>query len=259
MRLKPLSAFSDNYIWTLQGPTGKALVVDPGQAAPVLAAADRGLEPVAVLLTHHHDDHIGGARALLERWPDLAVFAPADERIAFPTITVGDGQRIEAAGIAFEVIAVPGHTRSHIAYYTADAGDGPLLFSGDTLFSLGCGRLFEGSAAQMHASLSRLAALPAATRVCCGHEYTLSNAAFARVVDPDNPALRRRLEEAQAMREADRPTLPSTLAGELAANPFLRVAASGVRAGLRQHLGRELVDDIDAFAELRRWKDGFRA
>ncbi|RDZ29653.1 hydroxyacylglutathione hydrolase [Lysobacter silvisoli] len=259
MRLLALPALNDNYIWALSADDEAALIVDPGDAAPVLAAAAHGLRPTGILLTHHHNDHIGGVAAILERYPGLPVFAPNDERIGAATARVGDGVRVRVAGWSAQVLAVPGHTLSHIAYYLQDVGGHGLLFSGDTLFSLGCGRLFEGTPAQMHGSLSRLAALPGDTRLCCGHEYTLSNAAFARAVEPTNPALLRRIEEAQAMRNAGRPTLPSTLADELAANPFLRVAQPGVRAALRARLRREPEDDVEAFAELRRWKDGFQA
>jgi hydroxyacylglutathione hydrolase len=254
MLLQPLPAFTDNYIWTLRAsPAGAPLVVDPGDAAPVLAMAGAaGTAPAAVLLTHHHPDHIGGTEALLERWPGLPVFAPVDERIELPCRRVADGEAVEAGPWRFDVLEVPGHTRSHVAFH----GQG-LLFCGDTLFSLGCGRLFEGTPAQMLASLRRLAALPGATQVCCGHEYTLANAAFAAAVDPDNPALRRRTEEVRAMRERNDPTLPATLAGECAANPFLRVAAPAVRAAIAARLGRAPADDVEAFAELRRWKDGF--
>lgn len=255
MRLQPLPALSDNYIWTLAADDGtRALIVDPSEAGPVLAAAGAGLQPTGILLTHHHPDHIGGVPDLLSRWPDLPVIGPVDDRITTTTRRVGDGDRVELAGWQFEVIALPGHTLSHIAYVGHD-----LLFCGDTLFSLGCGRLFEGTPAQMQSSLSRLAALPGQTRVCCGHEYTLSNAAFACVVEPDNQALRRRTEDAKAMRQSGQPTLPSTIAGELDANPFLRVDSPGVRAALSQQLGRAPADSVDAFAELRRWKDGFRA
>ncbi|HVI26536.1 MAG TPA: hydroxyacylglutathione hydrolase [Xanthomonadaceae bacterium] len=253
MRLQPLPAFADNYIWTLAAGDG-AVVVDPGEAGPVLAAAEAGLRPALLLLTHHHADHIGGAAALLERWPGLPVYGPDDDRIHLPFTRVADGDVVDCPPWRFQVLAVPGHTRSHLAF----VGHGH-LFCGDTLFSLGCGRLFEGSPAQMLASLDRLSALPDDTRVCCGHEYTLANAAFARVVDPDNPALRRRTEDAAAMRQADRPTLPSTLAGERACNPFLRVDATPVRAAIAAHLGQPPADRVEAFAALRRWKDGFAA
>ena len=258
MRLQPLPAFADNYIWTLEGAASPAsigaVIVDPGQAAPVLAAAAQGLRPALMLLTHHHPDHIGGAAELLRHWPRLPVFAPDDDRIDLECTRVGNGDWVERDGWHFEVLAVPGHTVSHIAF----SGHGH-LFCGDTLFSLGCGRLFEGTPAQMLASLERLAALPASTQVCCGHEYTLANAAFARVVDPDNPALRRRTEDATAMRQSGQPSLPSTLADEIAANPFLRVDADAIRAAITARLGRPPHDRIETFAELRRWKDGFRA
>src|SRR4249919_3238884 len=168
LRLHPLPAFQDNYIWTLSTPDGRALIVDPGDAAPVLAAADDGMQPVAILLTHHHPDHAGGVAELRRRF-DIPCFAPHDERIADASHRVGDGDRvvIAALDLMFDVIALPGHTLSHIAFH----GHG-YLFCGDTLFSLGCGRMFEGSPRQMLASLDRLAALPDDTLVCCGHEYT---------------------------------------------------------------------------------------
>ncbi|MGJ7902264.1 hydroxyacylglutathione hydrolase [Lysobacter sp. 1R34A] len=261
MRLLALPALNDNYIWALSGDDESALIVDPGDAAPVMAAAAHGLRPVGILLTHHHDDHIGGTAALRERWPEIPVFAPDDERIHSATARVDDGVKLHVAGWTLDVLAVPGHTRSHIAYYLDRGahGDERLLFSGDTLFSLGCGRLFEGTAAQMLVSLTRLAALPDETRVCCGHEYTLSNAAFASVVEPDNPALRRRIEQAQAMRNAGRPTVPSSLLDERATNPFLRTREPGVLRAITSRLGHPPEDEIQTFAELRRWKDGFRA
>ncbi|MGH8084142.1 MAG: hydroxyacylglutathione hydrolase [Lysobacter sp.] len=259
MRLQALPAFNDNYIWLLHDDNGGALAIDPGEAAPVLAAADSdGLRLTAILLTHHHPDHIGGAAHLQAHWPGVPVFAPEDPRIDCATTRVADGQRVAAGGCEFDVIGVPGHTTSHVAFHLDD-GDESVLFCGDTLFSLGCGRLFEGSAGQMYGSLSRLAALPGHTRVCCGHEYTLSNAAFARVVEPDNLALRRRTEEAQAMRDAALPTLPSTIADERGCNPFLRCDQPTVIAAVERRLGHRPADAIEVFAELRRWKDGFVA
>lgn len=257
MPLRPLPALQDNYIWQLSDEAGRALVVDPGEAAPVLAAAG-GLDLAAILLTHHHPDHIAGTAALLERWPQALVFAPRDERIPEPCRRVADGERVEIGPWGFEVIEVPGHTRSHIAYFCPNAGDSGLLFCGDTLFSLGCGRLFEGTPAQMHASLSKLAALPADTRVCCGHEYTEANARFALAVEPGNRELREHADAVRELRANDHPSLPSTLEIERACNPFLRVDAPGIRASLARHLGRETADAVDAFAALRAWKDGFR-
>lgn len=254
MDLQPLPAFDDNYIWLLRDAGGRALIVDPGQAAPVLEALADAPTPRAILLTHHHGDHVGGVADLLQRWPGLPVIAPRDERIPTATRRMADGDVVEAGPWRFGVLEIPGHTRSHVAFH----GEG-LLFCGDTLFSLGCGRLFEGSPAQMLASLRTLAALPGDTLVCCGHEYTAANAAFALVVDSSNHALQERAAQARALRDAGLPTLPVTLASERACNPFLRSEDAAVRASIEAHVGRRLDGDVDAFAELRRWKDGFRA
>jgi hydroxyacylglutathione hydrolase len=256
MLLQPLPAFADNYIWSLrESPAAAPVVVDPGDAAPVLAMADAtGVAPAALLLTHHHPDHVGGAAELLRRWPGLPVFAPVDARIEVPCTRVGDGDIVDVGPWRFEVLAVPGHTSSHIAFH----GHG-LLFCGDTLFSLGCGRLFEGTPAQMLASLDRLAALPPRTQVCCGHEYTVANATFAAAIEPGNATLHRRAAEARALRERNAPTLPALLADELAANPFLRVDVPAVRAAVVARLGRVPADRVETFSELRQWKDGFVA
>lgn len=253
MPLQCLPAFDDNYIWLLRDAGARALVVDPGDAAPVLAALGDA-PPLAILLTHHHVDHIGGVTDLLARWPGTPVFAPHDDRIPQASQRVADGEQLAIGDWRFAVLAVPGHTRSHVAYH----GEG-LLFCGDTLFSLGCGRLFEGTPTQMHTSLARLAALPGDTRVCCAHEYTLGNAAFALTVDPDNPALRERATAVRALRAAGRPTLPTPLAQERACNPFLRCDAPAVRAAAEAHAGHALTDAVAVFGALRAWKDGFRA
>ena len=254
MRLRPLPAFEDNYIWALVEDDGSAIVVDPGDAAPVLRAVGEGLSLRGILLTHHHHDHIGGVPALLAEMPQLPVIGPRDDRIETATQRVGAGDTARIDDWVFEVHEIPGHTVSHIAFHGHQ-----VLFCGDTLFSLGCGRLFEGTPMQMLDSLDRLARLPGDTRVCCGHEYTVGNAAFAVAVDPDNMALRARAVAARHARLAGRPTLPSTLADERACNPFLRVDAPAVQSAVADQLGHAPRDRVEAFAGLRRWKDGFRA
>ena len=250
---KPLTAFADNYLWWLPGTHGP-LLVDPGDALPILEHFGDAQALTAILLTHHHDDHIGGVATLLERWPDTPVIAPHEPRIPFATRRVSAGDVVDADAYRFDVLEVHGHTRTHIAYH----GHG-LLFCGDALFSLGCGRMFEGDAPTMRASLDRLAALPANTLVCCAHEYTLSNAAFAKHVMPSNTALSARIREAQAQRAENQPTLPSRLSDERACNPFLRLDDREVRTALASHLGHPPADPDAAFAALRVWKDGFRA
>jgi hydroxyacylglutathione hydrolase len=252
MRLRALPALEDNYVWVL-GDLAQAVIIDPGEAAPVLALAAQGLHPQAILITHHHRDHWGGVAELLGRWPGLPVYAPHEPRIELDCRRVSDGERIQLDGLDVDTIAVPGHTLSHVAYL---AGDN--LFCGDALFSLGCGRMFEGNAVQMHASLQRLAALPGHTRVCAAHEYTLANAAFSLAVEPDNTELQQRQAQVRALRQAGQATLPSTMASERACNPFLRCAQPGVRASARQRLGREPENDSEVFAALRQWKDVFR-
>lgn len=229
--------------------------VDPGDAAPVLDyLAREGLALAAILCTHHHGDHVGGIEDLTARFP-VPVYGPASERIPRRShgLTDGDLVTVPGLGLRFEVLGVPGHTLGHIAYY----GHG-LLFCGDTLFSAGCGRLFEGTAAQMHASLSRLRSLPGDTRVFCAHEYTASNLRFAATVEPGNAEIESYARAVNAKRARGLPTLPSTLDQELRINPFLRCRERLIRESAAAHAGRPLVGEDEIFAELRRWKDGFR-
>lgn len=249
LRLIAVPALTDNIIWLLADGSGSALVVDPGEAAPVFAAlAHARLRLGAIALTHHHGDHIAGA-AELAAATGATIHAPHDARIAGPAMRVRDGDEIvlDAPRLRFAVIAIPGHTLSHVAYY----GHG-FLFCGDTLFSVGCGRLFEGTPAQMLASLERLAKLPGATLVCCGHEYTIANCAFALTLDPDNQALAMRNAEATTLRARGAPTLPSTLASERACNPFLRVDSAALMAAF------DTPNRIERFAQMREQKDVFR-
>jgi len=248
-----IPAFEDNYFW-LQHDGRNALVVDPGIAAPVEAALrTHGLTLRAILVTHHHPDHIGGV-AELAQGRDLRIIGPRDPRIAGLSEVVGGGDRValDEPPASLEVLDVAGHTATHIAYH----GNGRLLV-GDALFSLGCGRLFEGSPAQMLASLDRIAALPPATAVHCAHEYTLSNAAFALTVEPGNRDLQDRVAEVRALRAAGMPTVPSRLADELACNPFLRVDQPAVRARVAEG-GGDARSRVGVFASLRGWKDRFR-
>ena len=244
----------------IEDDAGRALVVDPGDAAVVNAAlAARGLKLDTILVTHHHADHTGGVAALRDA-TGARVFGPRRETVPEPLTRVGGGDRVQALGIDFEVLDVPGHTAGHVAFYASvmpDAAGTPLLFCGDTLFSGGCGRLFEGTAAQMHDSLSRLAALPAATRVCCTHEYTLSNLRFALAVEPGNAELHDYLARCEAERAAGRPTLPSTLATERAVNPFLRSRVPEVVASAKAQ-GAADEQPVAVFAALRQWKNEFR-
>jgi len=255
MELIPLPAFNDNYLWLLHDGRD-ALVVDPGDAGPVQSALQHwGLALRGILVTHHHGDHTGGVAALRQA-TGATVYGPAREAIPQPVESLRGGQNICLLDIDWQVIDVPGHTAGHIAYYTPDVDGAPLLFCGDTLFSGGCGRLFEGTPAQMLASLDQLAALPANTRVCCAHEYTLSNLRFAAAVEPGNAALAEYARHCQALRAQGLPTLPSTLATERAINPFLRSREPTVVRAVQAHAGAA-GGDIAVFAALREWKNQF--
>lgn len=250
----PLRAFSDNYIWTIRD-SAHAAVVDPGDAAPVLDYLRREhLHLVAILNTHHHADHVGGNRELLQH-ADVPVFGPRDPRIPEVTNALGDGDRITLPhfDLDFEVLDIPGHTRTHIAFHGAG-----MLYCGDTLFAAGCGRLFEGTPREMHDSLEKLAQLPEATRVYCGHEYTLSNIRFARVAEPGNAALATLAANVERLRAQDLPTLPSTIAQERATNPFVRVSEPAIVASASRYAGKPLTDPVSVLAAIREWKNNFR-
>ncbi len=256
LKVTPVCAFSDNYIWLIHenGAGNQVVAVDPGDAVPVLEhLATAGLDLAAILVTHHHGDHVGGVSRLVEQF-EVPVFGPATESIPCRTtaLTQGDVVELGELGLRFDVLDVPGHTAGHIAYH----GHGS-LFCGDTLFSGGCGRLFEGTPSQMTTSLDRLSALPPETRVYCTHEYTLSNLRFARMVEPGNDALSAYCQRAKHHRAQGQPTLPSTLALEAEINPFLRCDTETVRESAERYRGSSLKDRVDVFAAVRAWKDEF--
>ncbi len=256
LKLIPVPAFADNYLWVLHDGK-RALVVDPGDATPVLAFLKaNALELESILVTHHHADHTGGVDELRDT-TGARVYGPATEKIPSPYEHLKEGDKVTAMGLEFNVIDVPGHTAGHIAYYTPEVNGRPLVFCGDTLFSGGCGRLFEGTPAQMLASLDKLTALPPNTGVCCTHEYTLGNLRFALAVEPGNAELVAYNAECVKLRDAGQPTLPTSIEQELKINPFLRTRQAPVKTAAL-HFDASAHDDISVFAAIRQWKNQFK-
>jgi hydroxyacylglutathione hydrolase len=256
MYLIPVPAFSDNYLWLLHDGK-RALVVDPGDAAPVRTAlAEHGLQLESILVTHHHADHTGGVAELHEA-TGAKVYGPATERIPKPYTALQEGDIVSALDFEFKVLDVPGHTAGHIAFYCSAVNSKPLVFCGDTLFSGGCGRLFEGTPAQMLQSLDKLGSLPGNTVVCCTHEYTLANLKFASVVEPGNRDLAAFRTACEKLREDGHPTLPTSVEHELKINPFLRTRQATIMAAART-FDASANDDVAVFAAIRQWKNQFK-
>jgi hydroxyacylglutathione hydrolase len=254
LNVTPIPAFSDNYIWLISNDTKEAcIIVDPGDAKPVLEVLQKTTMTLhAILITHHHWDHINGINELLQHYPHTPVYGPAKEKIPHRThaLKEGDIVKLESIGIEFRVLDVPGHTAGHIAYY----GEGS-LFCGDTLFACGCGRIFNSTAETLYQSLVNISCLPAKTLIYCTHEYTLDNIGFAQWVEPENTALQQRLEDSQKMRAKNKETIPFTLSLELQTNPFLRLSTPTVIQKITDKMQKKIPQAARRFAALRQWKD----
>jgi hydroxyacylglutathione hydrolase len=257
--IHPIPAFSDNYIWAVaDSDSNRVCVVDPGDPKAVINyLQENTLELSDILITHHHPDHTGGIRELSASYSPRIV-GPRQSNIAGLTEIVDEGDEVTVFGHRFSVIEVPGHTLDHIAFFSdEDKTQLPILFCGDTLFAAGCGRLFEGTAQDMHKSLTRLSALDSSSRVFCTHEYTLANLSFAVAAEPNNQLLQQRVLDEQLKRDADTPTLPSTINLELQTNPFLRCREQEIISTAAKLLDRKAENEVEVFSALRSWKDNF--
>ncbi|WP_159565003.1 hydroxyacylglutathione hydrolase [Budvicia diplopodorum] len=251
MHLIRIPAFQDNYIWLLANHERLAIIVDPGEAQPVIdALSPNKLVPTAILLTHHHNDHTGGVMELVKQYPELKVYGPEETRVKGAQIIVKEGDEINLLGIAFNVIEVPGHTLGHVAYHSA-----PYLFCGDTLFSAGCGRIFEGTAKQMYQSLQKLAALPDSTKVCCAHEYTLSNLRFAHTISPENIEIKTYQKQIERLRSENQASVPTELRLERRINLFLRCHDVDLQREL--DINEPTIEIWQVFERLRSMKDNY--
>jgi hydroxyacylglutathione hydrolase len=254
INIEPIKAFDDNYIWLMTTNEG-SIVIDPGESINLLSTIkQKNINLDAILITHHHYDHTGGIEELLMKYPNLKVYGP-NNNVDLIKSRLVDGELINVIGINFEVIEIPGHTLDHIAYY-ANINNSPILFCGDTLFAGGCGRVFEGTFDQMYESLMKLKKLPKNTRIYCGHEYTVNNLKFAKVVEPDNIDLITRYNEALELRKNNIPTLPSTISIELKTNPFLRAEENNVQKIISNKF-KTGFSEKEIFSALRQWKDNF--
>ncbi len=256
LTIEPIPAFNDNYIWCLRDSQAQmAYIVDPGDAAVVEQwLQQHQLQLAGIMITHHHHDHIGGLPALLANHT-VPVYGPRHPSIPYVSTVLAEGDQCTLLDITFTVLATPGHTLDHIAFYADQGVENPLLFCGDTLFTGGCGRLFEGTAEQLYHALQRLAALDDNTQVYCAHEYTLANLAFAQQVEPDNAQLAQRLQDDSARRQQGKPTVPASLALEKATNPFLRCHIANVIKSVVNYAAKPCPNSVAVFASLREWKD----
>ena len=256
LEIFPIKVLSDNYVWTLvQGK--EAIVVDPGDAAPVAETLNElKLDLKSIIITHHHFDHTGGIQSLKDKYK-CEVYGPGGGHIQGISSPLSDNEEFEVLGKKFIALATPGHTLDQLAYYSEEACSEPILFSGDTLFSAGCGRIFEGTPLQMYESISRFSVLPDNTKVYCGHEYTQSNLAFAITVEPDNQFIKDKIKEVNTLREQNRETLPSDIGSELQINPFMRCEEQTVIDAATNYLGSELKKPYEVLSAIRDWKDNF--